>query len=118
MRPPDPDKGLHNVVGGPLETDRNVISGNKDGMLVTGSSSSHNKIVGNFIGLLKDTTLVSIIGLFDILNIIQSAISRDVPWRGLHKEPLFVGALIFFVLCFAMSKYSQHLERKLSTEHR
>jgi len=75
-------------------------------------------IVGNFIGLLKDTTLVSIIGLFDVLNIIQSAISRDVPWRGLHKEPLFVGALIFFIICFAMSKYSQHLERKLSTDHR
>ena len=70
-------------------------------------------IVGNFIGLLKDTTLVTIVGLFDILNMIQAA-SQDVPWRGLHKEPLFVGALIFFVLCFAMSRYSQHLEVKLS----
>ncbi len=90
------------------------------GLIVMPQALKHMipNIVGNFIGLLKDTTLVSIIGLFDILNIIQSAISRDVPWRGLHKEPLFVGALIFFVLCFAMSKYSQHLERKLSTEHR
>lgn len=68
-------------------------------------------IVGNFIGL-KDTTLVSIIGLFDILNMIQ-AVSRDVPWRGLHKEPLFFGAVLFFILCFAMSKYSRHLEGTL-----
>ncbi len=70
-------------------------------------------IVGNFIGLLKDTTLVTIIGLFDLLRMLQAA-SQDVPWRGLHKEPLFVGACIFFIMCFTMSKYSQHLERKLS----
>ena len=74
-------------------------------------------IVGNFMGLLKDTTLVSIIGLFDILNMIKAA-SQDVPWRGLHKEPLIVGAMIFFVICFAMSKYSQHLEVKLSAGER
>jgi len=74
-------------------------------------------IVGNFMGLLKDTTLVSIIGLFDILNMIKAA-SQDVPWRGLHKEPLLVGAIIFFVLCFAMSKYSQRLEVKLSAGER
>ncbi|MDP6707773.1 MAG: amino acid ABC transporter permease [Alphaproteobacteria bacterium] len=73
-------------------------------------------IVGSFMGLLKDTTLVTIIGLFDILNMIQAA-SQDVPWRGLHKEPLLIGASIFFVLCFAMSKYSQRLETKLSTDH-
>ena len=69
-------------------------------------------IVGNFMGLLKDTTLVSIIGLFDILGMIRS-VSQDVPWRGLHLEPLFLGAIIFFVICFAMSKYSRHLEVKL-----
>ncbi|PCJ83434.1 MAG: amino acid ABC transporter permease [Hyphomicrobiales bacterium] len=73
-------------------------------------------IVGSFIGLLKDTTLVSIIGLFDILNILR-AISRDSPWIGLHKEPLVFGAMLFFIICFAMSKYSRHLEAKLSTGH-
>jgi general L-amino acid transport system permease protein len=73
-------------------------------------------IVGNAIGLLKDTTLVSIIGLFDILGMLRS-ISRDAPWLGLHKEPLVFGAMLFFILCFAMSKYSRHLERKLSTDH-
>ena len=52
-------------------------------------------IVGSFIGLLKDTTLVSIIGLFDILGMLRS-ISRDTPWLGLHKEPLVFGAALFF----------------------
>ncbi|NOX72674.1 MAG: amino acid ABC transporter permease [Alphaproteobacteria bacterium] len=70
-------------------------------------------IVGSFIGLLKDTTLVSIIGLFDILGMLRS-ISKDVPWLGLHKEPLIFGAMLFFILCFSMSKYSRHLETKLS----
>jgi general L-amino acid transport system permease protein len=69
-------------------------------------------IVGNFMGLLKDTTLVSIIGLFDILGMIR-AVSQDVPWRGLHLEPLFLGAAMFFVICFAMSKYRRHLEATL-----
>lgn len=74
-------------------------------------------IVGNAIGLLKDTTLVSIIGLFDILGMLRS-ISRDTPWLGLHKEPLLFGAMLFFLICFAMSKYSRHLETKLSTDQK
>ncbi len=74
-------------------------------------------IVGSFIGLLKDTTLVSIIGLFDILGMLRS-ISRDAPWLGLHKEPLVFGAMLFFLICFAMSKYSRRLEVKLSTDHK
>jgi general L-amino acid transport system permease protein len=74
-------------------------------------------IVGNSMGLLKDTTLVSIIGLFDILGMLRS-ISRDTPWLGLHLEPLIFGAILFFLVCFAMSKYSRHLEAKLSTSHK
>jgi len=74
-------------------------------------------IVGSFIGLFKDTTLVSIIGLFDLLGMI-SAISQDPQWIGLHHEPLFTAALIYFIGCLAMSKYSQHLERKLGAGDR
>ena len=73
-------------------------------------------IVGNFIGLLKDTTLVSIIGLFDVLGMLRS-VGKDLPWLGLHKEPLVFGAILFFLVCFGMSKYSRHLEEKLSTDH-
>jgi general L-amino acid transport system permease protein len=74
-------------------------------------------IVGSFIGLFKDTTLVSIIGLYDLLGMI-SAISQDPQWIGLHHEPLFTAALMFFIGCLAMSKYSQHLERKLGAGSR
>jgi general L-amino acid transport system permease protein len=74
-------------------------------------------IVGSFIGLFKDTTLVSIIGLYDLLGMI-SAVSQDPQWIGLHHEPLFTAAMIYFVGCFAMSKYSQHLERTLGAGDR
>jgi len=73
-------------------------------------------IVGNFISLLKDTTLVSIIGLFDVLTMLR-AIGKDRTWLGLHIEPLVFGAIMFFLICFVMSKYSRHLEVKLSTDH-
>lgn len=73
-------------------------------------------IVGNFISLLKDTTLVSIIGLFDVLTMLRS-IGKDRTWLGLHIEPLVFGAILFFLICFVMSKYSRHLEKKLSTSH-
>ncbi|MEM1266063.1 MAG: amino acid ABC transporter permease [Pseudomonadota bacterium] len=70
-------------------------------------------IVGNFIGLFKDTTLVSIIGLFDLMNMAR-AIGEDTDWLGLFIEPFFVVSLIYFVFCFAMSSYSISLEKKLA----
>ncbi|MEQ8818066.1 MAG: amino acid ABC transporter permease [Thalassobaculum sp.] len=69
-------------------------------------------IVGNFIGLLKDTTLVSIIGLYDIL-LMAKASGQDTKWLGMHTEPFLFTAAVFFVICFCMSKYSQHLERTI-----
>lgn len=69
-------------------------------------------IVGNFIGLFKDTTLVSIIGLFDLMSMAR-AIGEDTTWLGLFIEPFFVVSLIYFVFCFAMSSYSIGLEKKL-----
>ena len=69
-------------------------------------------IVGSFIGAFKDTVLVSIIGLFDVLSMTTN-ISVQPAWRGLHKEPLVFLAAIFFVACYGMSKYSQHLEKTI-----
>ncbi len=69
-------------------------------------------IVGNFIGLLKDTTLVSIIGLYDIL-LMAKASGQDTKWLGMHTEPFLFTAAVFFVICYCMSKYSQHLERTI-----
>ncbi|TVQ30309.1 MAG: amino acid ABC transporter permease [Geminicoccaceae bacterium] len=71
-------------------------------------------IVGNFIGLFKDTTLVSIIGLFDVLNMAR-AVGEDTRWLGLFIEPFFAVTVLYFICCFAMSQYSINLERKLDT---
>ena len=74
-------------------------------------------IVNTFIALFKDTTLVGIIGLFDFLGMAQAA-SRSPEWRGYDFEAYVFVAVIFFICCFSMSKYSQGLERKLDTEHK
>lgn len=73
-------------------------------------------IVNNFIGLFKDTTLVSIIGLLDPLGF-SKAIRADADWNGIVWELYGFIGLVFFVSCFSMSRYSQYLERKLRTTH-
>ena len=74
-------------------------------------------IVNTFIGLFKDTALVSIIGLFDLLLVARSAVT-DPKWLGLEHESYIFAALIYFIFCFSMSRYSLWLERKLDTGHR
>ena len=74
-------------------------------------------IVGNFIGLFKDTTLVLIIGLFDFLGIVQAA-STDPKWLGYSVEGYVFCAFVYWVFCFSMSQYSQSVERKLDTGHK
>jgi general L-amino acid transport system permease protein len=74
-------------------------------------------IVSNFIGLFKDTTLVAIIGLKDLMLQVDSS-GKDRDWLGLFREPYFVAATIYFFFCYAMSKYSQHLEARLSAGRR
>ncbi len=74
-------------------------------------------IVNTFIGLYKDTTLVVIIGLLDPLGIGRAALA-DTKWNGLSTETYLFVALIFFISCFAMSRYSLWLEKKLSTDHK
>ena len=74
-------------------------------------------IVSTFIGLFKDTTLVSIIGLLDPLGLSQG-IRADANWNGIIWELYGFIALFFFVFCFGMSRYSMYLERKLQTGHR
>ncbi len=73
-------------------------------------------IVNTFIALFKDTTLVLIIGLFDLLAVVQAAFS-DPKWLGFSVEGYVFVASIYWVSCFSMSRYSQHLEKKLHTGH-
>ncbi len=74
-------------------------------------------IVNTFIELFKDTSLVAIIGLLDLLNMSQMA-SRSIEWKGHDIEAYVFAALIFWFGCYGMSRYSQVLERKLDTGHR
>ena len=74
-------------------------------------------IVGIFIGLFKDTTLVSIIGLMDPLGL-SNAIRANAAWNGIVWELYGFIALMFFLFCFSMGRYSMYLERKLETGHR
>ena len=74
-------------------------------------------IVNTFIGLYKDTTLVVIVGLLDPLGISRATLA-DSSWQGLSTELYIFIALGFFISCFAMSRYSLYLERKLDTGHR
>lgn len=73
-------------------------------------------IVGTFISLFKDTTLVSIIGLLDPLGL-STAIRADSDWNGIVWELYGFIAVLFFAVCFSMSRYSMYLERKLHTGH-
>ena len=74
-------------------------------------------LVNCFISLYKDTTLVVIIGLLDPLGI-GRAVLADAKWNGLSTEIYLFCALFFFASCFAMSRYSLWLEKRLSADHR
>ena len=74
-------------------------------------------IVNTFIALFKDTTLVLIIGLFDLLGIVQAA-ATDPEWLGFAVEGYLFAGFGFWLFCFSMSRYSQLLERRLETGHR
>ncbi len=72
-------------------------------------------IVGSFIALFKDTSLVLIIGIFDLLGMAQAASSAPA-WLS-PSTPMTayaVAGMIFWIFCFGMSRYSQMLERRLA----
>ena len=76
-------------------------------------------IMNTFIGLFKDTTLVSIVGIFDLLGA-GTICDNDAAWSTPVQATtmyLYI-AIIFFVFCFGMSRYSIHMENKLSKSRR
>jgi general L-amino acid transport system permease protein len=70
-------------------------------------------LVNTFIGFFKDTSLVLIIGLFDLLTMGKVALS-DPPWQSFSTEVYLGLAIVYIAFCFAMSKYSRGLERDLN----
>lgn len=73
-------------------------------------------IVNTIISLVKDTTLLLLIGIFDLLGIVQAA-AADPKWLGNYVEGYVFVAAIFWTFCFGMSFYSYRLERRLHTGH-
>ncbi len=74
-------------------------------------------IVNVAVGLFKDTTLVSVISMFDLVGMIRGPILASTEWNGVYWELLGFAALLFFVVCYGISQYSQWLERRLATDH-
>jgi general L-amino acid transport system permease protein len=70
-------------------------------------------MVNTFIGFFKDTSLVVIIGLFDLLTTIKVSLNEPA-WTGFGVEAYFFAALVYFIFCYPMSRYSQALERGLA----
>jgi general L-amino acid transport system permease protein len=70
-------------------------------------------IVNNIVDLFKDTSLVTIIGLVDLLGAVNQSL-KDPAWPGLAKEGYVFTAFVFFVCCFGMSSYSRRFERRLN----
>jgi general L-amino acid transport system permease protein len=73
-------------------------------------------IVNNIVDLFKDTSLITIVGLVDLLGAANQAL-KDPAWLGLAKESYVFTAVLFFACCFAMSSYGRRVERRLD-QHR
>lgn len=84
----------------------------KTGLIILpqGLAISIPSVVSSFISTFKDTSLVIVIGLFDLLETATTAMA-DTNWRGMLLESYAFVGLIYWVGCFSMSRYSQHIER-------
>jgi general L-amino acid transport system permease protein len=71
-------------------------------------------IVNSFISAFKDTSLVTIVSLYDLTGALQLALG-DAEWRKFFLEGQLFVAAVYFVFCFAMSRYSRFIERHLNT---
>lgn len=74
-------------------------------------------IVNTYLGMFKDTSLVAIISLTDLLLATRQSFA-DPEWRQFFVEAYIFVALIYWIFCYYLSKYSQYLERVLDTGHK
>ena len=71
-------------------------------------------IVNNFIGLFKDTSLVTIVSLYELTGALSLAINSDANWRPFKIEGYLFIAAIYFAFCFSMSRYSLWVEKQVN----
>ena len=71
-------------------------------------------VINNFISTFKDTSLVTIVSLYELTGSMSLALNSDANWRPFKIEGYIFVAFIYFVFCFSMSQYSLWIERQLN----
>ena len=71
-------------------------------------------IANTFLALVKDTPLIFVVGLLELAGMVNLA-KTNPKWLGMAMEGYVFAGLVFWVICYSMSRYSQNLEKKLST---
>jgi general L-amino acid transport system permease protein len=71
-------------------------------------------LMNNFIGIFKDTSLVTIVSLYELSGALGLALNGDPNWRPFKIEAYLFITLIYFSICFAMSRYSLWVEAQLA----
>ncbi|MGJ7544165.1 amino acid ABC transporter permease [Variovorax sp. LT1R16] len=75
-------------------------------------------LTNNVVGTLKDTSLVTVVGLFELTGALGLALGGDPTWRPFYLEGYLFLALVYWVMCFGLSRYSAWLERRLGAGNR
>jgi general L-amino acid transport system permease protein len=71
-------------------------------------------IMNNFISTFKDTSLVTIVSLYELTGAMSLALNGDSDWRPFKIECYLFIAAIYFIFCFAMSRYSMWIEKQVN----
>ena len=76
---------------------------------------SYTRNSQHIFGFVKDTPLIFVVGFLELAGMVNLA-KTNPKWLGMAMEGYVFAGLVFWVICYAMSRYSQNLEKKLSTE--
>jgi general L-amino acid transport system permease protein len=89
------------------QTQRKIVLPQALAMVVPG-------IMNNFISTFKDTSLVTIVSLYELTGAMSLALNSDANWRPFKIEGYLFIALIYFIFCFSMSRYSIWIEKQVN----
>lgn len=89
------------------QTQRKIVLPQALAMVVPG-------IMNNFISVFKDTSLVTIVSLYELTGAMHIALNSDSDWRPFIIEAYLFIALIYFIFCFSMSRYSSWVEKQVN----
>ena len=89
------------------QTQRKIVLPQALAMVVPG-------IMNSFISTFKDTSLVTIVSLYELTGAMSLALNSDANWRPFKIEGYLFIALIYFVICFSMSRYSHWVEKQVN----